>query len=110
MAFEKFCFEKGIKIKKDEPMKNHTSFKIGGCADYFAECSSIEELKIIIKKAKQLNMPFFILGKGSNLLVSDKGVEGVVICLNSLNSITVEDDRIIAFAGASLAQLPVKMA
>ena len=105
MAFEKFCFEKGIKIKKDEPMKNHTSFKIGGCADYFVECSSLEELKIIIKKAKQLNMPFFILGKGSNLLVSDKGIKGVVICLNSLDTVTVNGEEIIASAGASLAQV-----
>ncbi len=105
MAFEKFCFENGIVIKKDEPMKNHTSFKIGGCADYFVECSSVEQFKSVVKKAKQLNMPFYILGKGSNLLVSDKGIEGVVICLNCLNSITVEDDRITAFAGASLAQV-----
>lgn len=107
MAFEKFCFENGIVIKKDELMKNHTSFKIGGCADYFVECSSVEQLKIIIEKAKQLNMPIFILGKGSNLLVSDKGIEGVVISLNLLDSVTVNDDEIIACAGATLAQVCV---
>ncbi len=108
MSFEEFCLQQKIEIKQKENMKNHTSFKIGGKADYFVNVRSIEELKKVINKAKILGIPFFILGKGSNLLVSDKGIEGVVICLTSLNDITVCDDVIVAQAGASLAQVCVK--
>lgn len=105
MAFEKFCCENLIDLKKYEPMKNHTSFKIGGPADYFVCVKTIAELSAVIEKAKALNLPFFILGKGSNLLVSDKGIEGVVISLNCLNNVTVEGEKIIAEAGVSLANL-----
>ncbi len=108
MAFEKFCCENQISLKLGEVMKNHTSFKIGGKADYFVNVCSLEELKAVIIKAKELNMPYFILGKGSNLLVSDKGIEGVVICLTGLNEITVCGDEIKAGAGASLAQVCMK--
>ncbi len=105
MAFEKFCLENGIYIKKDEPMKNHTSFKIGGCVDYFVKCSSVEQLKSVVKKANQLNVPFFVLGKGSNVLVSDKGIEGAVISLELLDKITVNGDELTASAGVSMAQV-----
>lgn len=108
MAFQKFCCENQISLKNDELMKNHTSFKIGGKADYFVNVCSQEELKAVIKKAKELELPYFILGKGSNLLVSDKGIEGIVICLTGLNNITVSEDEIIADAGASLAHVCMK--
>lgn len=108
MTFEKFCLEEKIELKQNESMKNHTSFKIGGKADYFVNVRSIEELKKVINKAKSLNIPFFILGKGSNILVSDKGIEGVVISLTGLNEITVCDDVIVSQAGASLVQVCVK--
>lgn len=105
MAFEKFCCENQISLKIDEYMKNHTSFKIGGKADYFINVGSLEQLKAVILKAKELKMPYFILGKGSNLLVSDKGIEGVVICLTGFNEVIVNGDEIIASAGASLANV-----
>lgn len=107
MSFNEFCLQENIEIKQKENMKNHTSFKIGGAADYFVYVKSLDELKKVIKKAKELDLPFFILGKGSNLLVSDKGIEGVVICLTGFNEITVCDEVVEAQAGASLAQVCV---
>ena len=108
MAFEKFCCENQISLKNDEFMKNHTSFKIGGKADYFVNVCSLQELKAVIKKAKELEIPYFVLGKGSNLLVSDKGIDGIVICLTGFNNITVSGDEIIADSGASLAHVCMK--
>lgn len=108
MSFEKFCLEEKIELKQKETMKNHTSFKIGGEADYFVNVKTEDDLKKVIKKAKELELPVFILGKGSNILVSDKGIQGVVICLTAFNDITVFDDIIVAKAGASLAQVCMK--
>lgn len=62
----------------DEPMKKHTSFKIGGNADYFVTVRNIETLKKLQKFVKEENIPFFIIGNGSNLLVLDNGIRGIV--------------------------------
>ena len=66
-------------VKENEPMSKHTSFKVGGPARYFAKVSSMESLKSALSFAREKNLPHFILGNGTNLLVSDKGYEGVVI-------------------------------
>ncbi len=102
-ALEAFCDEKNIDYKKNEPMSEHTSFKIGGPAQYFITPQKTEELCLLIKKLNELEIPKFILGKGSNLLVSDKGIIGAVICLSKLDNITVSGEEITAQAGASLA-------
>lgn len=86
----------------NEPMSCHTTFKIGGQADIFVRVSNEEELKTVLFLAKECGAPCFVLGKGSNLLVSDNGIEGVVISLENMNDITVEGDSIICGAGASL--------
>lgn len=67
------------KIIFDEPMKKHTSFKIGGTADQFVKVTNEEELKEAIKYAKDKNLKITIIGNGSNLLVLDKGIRGLVI-------------------------------
>jgi len=68
-------------IQENEPMSVHTSFKVGGPARYFAKVSSMESLKSALSFAREKNLPHFILGNGTNLLVSDKGYDGVVISL-----------------------------
>ena len=68
-------------ILENEPMSVHTSFKVGGPARYFAKVSSMESLKSALSFAREKNLPHFILGNGTNLLVSDKGYDGVVISL-----------------------------
>ncbi|MBQ2266524.1 MAG: UDP-N-acetylmuramate dehydrogenase [Clostridia bacterium] len=107
MPFLSFCKEQCIDIKQNEIMKNHTSFKIGGKCDYFVIPKNSQQLKAVINKAKELNLPVFVLGKGSNLLVSDNGVEGVVISMLGLNEIEVNGDEITAGAGVSVAALCV---
>lgn len=86
----------------NEPMSRHTTFKIGGNADIFVKVKSEQELKTVIRLAKEFDVPYFILGKGSNLLVSDKGIDGLVISLDGIDGIAVDGDEIVCGAGASL--------
>lgn len=91
-------------VKKDEPMDKHTTFRVGGTADFFVEIGSPEELAGIIDYLKQTERSYFILGNGSNLLVGDKGYEGVILHLGSrFSDIEVDGNRITAKAGALLS-------
>lgn len=93
-----------IKYSLNEPMALHTSFKIGGAADIFLFPESTEQLSEILKTAKRENIPFFVLGKGSNLLVSDNGIEGAVITTVLMQQIMlVNETTVMAEAGASMA-------
>ena len=90
----------------DEEMKKHTTFKIGGPADIFVDAESPSEVLTAVKIAKETGLPRMIIGNGSNLLVSDKGIEGVVICIGSrMNKITVKENIIEAYAGALLSSV-----
>lgn len=104
-ALTEFCRESGIDFVCGEPMKNHTSFKIGGAADVFITVCTVAQLSALKRKCKALSVPVFILGSGSNLLVSDKGIDGAVISLSGLNEITVNGEMLTAGAGASLPQV-----
>ncbi|MGN0132371.1 MAG: UDP-N-acetylmuramate dehydrogenase [Lachnospiraceae bacterium] len=91
-------------VKRDEPMAKHTTFRVGGNADFFVEISSSEELAKIIRYLKQTERSYFILGNGSNLLVGDKGYEGVILHLGSrFDRVEVEGEVITAQAGALLS-------
>lgn len=94
-------------IKENEPMKYHTSFKIGGNAQLLISVTTYEELQELLRLCREENVPVFILGRGSNLLVSDKGIDGVVITLEGVfkNISLVDDDEIFCGAGVSLARL-----
>ncbi|MGN0297564.1 MAG: UDP-N-acetylmuramate dehydrogenase [Lachnospiraceae bacterium] len=90
-------------ILRDEPMKNHTTFGVGGFADYFVYPQNVEQLQQLVKLCKCQQVDYFILGHGSNLLVSDDGYRGVIISLTKhFNQISVEKNRIFAGAGAML--------
>lgn len=69
----------GQRVRQNEPMRLHTTFKIGGPAQFYIEVSTIEDLVKAISLAKKLDLPFLILGGGSNLIVSDEGLKGLVI-------------------------------
>lgn len=105
MPFLSFCKEQNINVKQNESMKNHTSFKIGGQCDYFVMPENANQVKLIIEKLNELEIPYFLLGKGSNLLVSDSGVKGAVISMMGLCNIEVGEDEITAGAGVSIANL-----
>lgn len=77
-------------VNENEPMSKHTSFKVGGAARYFIKVEDNEELKTAIAQAREKRLPHFILGNGTNLLVSDKGYDGVVITLAGVFS-AIED-------------------
>ena len=95
-----------IKYLLNEAMSLHTSFKIGGAADIMLFPENEGHLTEILTTAKEKNIPTFILGKGSNLLVSDEGIEGAVISTLSLSKITLLDETTIkAEAGATMAAL-----
>lgn len=91
-----------IEYKLGEVMSEHTTFKIGGNADVFVSVKSEDELKTVLMLSKQNEVPHFVLGRGSNILVSDSGIEGLVISLDALNAVTVEGDTVTCGAGANL--------
>ena len=91
-------------IKPEEPMKNHVTFRVGGPADFFVTPKNYEELSWVLKCCAKYEMPCYIMGNGSNLLVSDQGYRGVVIQLfRQLSDIQCEGNVIRAQAGALLS-------
>ena len=96
-------------VKADEPMKNHITFRVGGPADVYVVPKTKEELLQVITCCKAENVPYYIIGNGSNLLVGDKGYRGVVIQIfKEMNEITCEGNAICAQAGALLSQVAAK--
>ena len=94
------------KIKIYEPMKRHTSFKVGGSADILVTPVSIFQLSEILKLCKRENVPILVMGNGTNLIVSDKGIRGAVIKIyDNLNGCSVENDTIRAYGGILLSKL-----
>ena len=95
-------------ILKNEPMSKHTSFKIGGIADYYIVVNSIQELKNVLKIAESNKIPITIVGNGTNLLVREGGIRGFVIKLN-LNNFKIKrsssEIQLTVESGMSLATL-----
>ena len=93
-------------IVSDEPMKKHTTFRIGGNADIFVRPESKEQIAEILRLCRKQDVPYFILGNGSNLLVGDRGFRGVVInIMDNMNDIKVDGGVIKAQAGAMLIKV-----
>lgn len=103
----KFCACLGSdNVYQNEPMKKHTTFRIGGPADYYLCPHSVKEVQKVVEICREEKLPYFILGNGSNLLVSDKGYRGAVIQLwKNVSDIRVKGCLIEAMAGASLAKI-----
>ena len=78
---------KNIQHFENEPVKNYTTFRIGGPAKYFVLPKNLDELKEVLNICKTHNMRYFVIGNGSNILASDKGFDGVIISLKHFNSI-----------------------
>ena len=102
---QKFCSLLGEeKVLTDELMSSHTTFRIGGPADYFLLPACSREVQGILSICREEGLPYFILGNGSNLLVNDAGYRGVIIQLyRNFNEIKVEGTEIRASAGALLS-------
>ncbi|HUT21782.1 MAG TPA: UDP-N-acetylmuramate dehydrogenase [Candidatus Bipolaricaulota bacterium] len=90
-----------IEILENEPMSRHTTFKVGGPAEYFCEVNNKADLHKVLSAAKKAHLPFFIFGGGSNLLVSDSGIKGLVIKMTE-GDIEIFENQVRVFAGNNL--------
>jgi UDP-N-acetylenolpyruvoylglucosamine reductase len=97
-------------IKRDEPMAKHTTLRVGGPADLFVEPANEADLAAILKFCGERGVKFFILGRGSNLIVRDGGFRGVVICLSApeFSRIEIIGPRLRAGAGAKQKNVAVE--
>lgn len=94
------------RVLLDEPMSKHTTFRVGGAADYFVMPKCVEEVQKIVALCHQIDMPYYVIGNGSNLLVSDEGYRGVVLQIyKEMNQIQVVGTTIYAQAGALLSKV-----
>lgn len=108
-AFAQFARQLGAEtvIRYDEPMAGYTTWRIGGPADIHVKPASEEDLKAILQFCADCRVPWFIMGRGSNLLVRDGGIRGVVILLaqSKFSEIRVEGQRVVCGAGARLKEI-----
>ena len=104
-----FCNENKIDFKENQYMKNYTTFKIGGPADIIVFPQNEKEISDIVKYCSENNIPFDIIGNGSNLLITDNGIDGCVIALgkNFANIKLIETNKIYAESGVPLSSLCV---
>lgn len=97
------------RVYVDEPMSRHTTFRVGGPADFFVTPKAKEEVRDVIRICKEAGMPYYIIGNGSNLLVSDAGYRGVIVQIyKEMNEVKVEGDLVKAQAGALLSGIAAK--
>ena len=95
-----------IEIVSNEPMSRHTTFAIGGPADLFVIPKTLEQLAGALKVLRNCGVPLLVLGNGSNMLVSDAGYRGAVICTTEMDDVRAgEDGTLVAQAGALLARV-----
>ena len=96
----------GEDLRFDEPMRKHTSFRVGGEADAWIGWRDLSHAKELLSFLEKERIPYFITGNGTNLLVSDQGYRGVILCTaGQREPVRVVENRILAPAGASLARI-----
>ncbi len=101
-----FFKSNNIPFKLKEPLCEHTTFKIGGNADFFCIANSIEQLKKVFKFCLDNKIKYYILGKGSNILFSDSGFDGVIIHIGeNIGEISISENILTAQAGALLSKV-----
>lgn len=93
--------ELGFAVITDEPMYRHTTFGIGGKADVFVDVNDAEKVGKVISLAERNGIPYTVIGRGSNILVSDNGIEGAVLCISDGRTV-ISGNTVKCFAGASL--------
>ena len=93
----------GIKTSRDEPLARFTTMRVGGPADLFAEVRNLFELRGIVRFARSRDIPLFLIGRGSDLVIADAGIGGLVVVVRAVAE-RVEGDRLIADAGLQMAR------
>lgn len=100
------------KVFKNEPMKKHTSFRIGGTADIYVKPDNVDDIQYIVQFAQKNNIPLLIIGNGSNLLVKDNGIRGIVLKPNIQEIVLQEKENevnITLGAGVPLPKISIEM-
>ncbi|MCI8514323.1 MAG: UDP-N-acetylmuramate dehydrogenase [Lachnospiraceae bacterium] len=100
----KECLAGGI-LRRQEPMKRHTTFQVGGPADYYAVPGTEEQLRRLTDLLRKEKIPYYILGNGSNLLVSDQGYRGVIVSTEELAGCEIRGTKVLAGAGIRMNRL-----
>jgi UDP-N-acetylenolpyruvoylglucosamine reductase len=97
-------------VRQNEPLAKRTTLRVGGCADVYVEPSSEEDLSLLVQTCEEERVPFMLLGRGSNLLIRDGGIRGVVVCLAHPNfsAIQVTGRELRCGAGAKLKAVAAK--
>lgn len=95
-------------IKVNEPMSKHTSFKVGGNADYFVKAQTVEQVINVKKYAEENNIPLYVIGNGSNILVTDRGIRGIVLKID-LQKIEINEEEVTVGAGVKVMALAQKL-
>lgn len=103
-------FDKYGKCLYEEPMKNHTTYKVGGIAKAIVYPENIEQLSELITFLKKENIKHMIIGKGSNLIFSSKYYDGVLISLDNLNNYSINENIVTAESGVSIVMLALTTA
>jgi UDP-N-acetylenolpyruvoylglucosamine reductase len=100
----------GALARRNEPLGKRTTLRVGGCADVYIEPSSEADMAVVLRTCKEEGVPFMVLGRGSNLLIRDGGVRGVVVCLAhpGLSAISVDGRHLRCGAGAKLKAVAAK--
>ena len=101
--------ERGIELERDAPLAPLTTLRVGGPADRLAAPATIDELVALLEAAREVGVPTFMLGKGSDLVIADAGIRGLVIRTRAAE-VTVDGTRLIAEAGASMTGLAKRCA
>src|SRR3954466_2205547 len=92
----------GVKTSRDEPLARFTTMRVGGPADLFAVAHNAFELRGLVKFARSRAIPHIVLGRGSNVVIADAGIRGLVI-QNRAEGASVRDDRLVAESGVPMA-------
>src|SRR6185436_795204 len=93
----------GVKTSRDEPLARFTTMRVGGPADLFAVAHNAFELRGLVKFARTRGIPHVVLGRGSNVVIADAGVRGLVI-QNRAEGASVQDERLVAESGLPMAR------
>ena len=94
----------GIRATRDEPLARFTTMRVGGPADLFAEARNLFELRGIVRFARSRDIPLFLIGRGSDLVVSDRGMGGLVVLVRAVG-LRLEGDHLVAEAGCQMAKV-----
>ncbi len=97
-----FCRENGIELEYNLPLREYTTFRIGGPADVAVFPKNTDEVAKLVRFLNENQLRYFVLGRGSDILASDAGYRGIIVMMKKLNSLCVEGKRIVAGAGCSM--------